>query len=225
MAVLFRPKLNAGRTEADTTIVQTTRYLALAAGGLLTAVVLVSQTPVAQGQSLADAAKRAEEQRRAHPDGGRSFTDRDLPETVTSNNSEVLRLELTLPILQRYSAVRTAILREMVKSPEMVGRIRAAIGAGTMAGVERVYASEPSTAQAISAGEMTPHEYVVTEAAFMAAVGVLAGKLPASAALAGMIGANVEFLKRHQQDIATLWQEAFSLEEQLVRQSPAAPSK
>jgi hypothetical protein len=78
--------VDAGWTEADTGIVQTTRCLALAAVGLLTAGVLVCQTPVARGQSLADAAKRAEEQRQTHPDGGRSFTK------------------------------RTAILREMVKS-------------------------------------------------------------------------------------------------------------
>jgi hypothetical protein len=187
--------------------------------------VLVGPTPVVRAQSLADAAKRAEQQRQAHPDGGRSFTDRDLPQTVSSNNSEVLGLDLTLPLLQRYAAVRTAILREMVKSPDMLGRLQAATGTATIAGVERVYASEPSAVQAISAGAMTTHEYVITETAFMAAVGVLAGKLPASATQNGTIGANVEFLKGHQHEIETLWQEAFALEARLARQASPAPSR
>src|SRR5216684_281914 len=78
---------------------------------LLTAGVLacMSTAPVL-GQSLADAAKRAEEERQERPKESRSFTNGDLTDVVSSNNREIVTLELAMPLLGRYYGVRTAIL-------------------------------------------------------------------------------------------------------------------
>jgi hypothetical protein len=198
--------------------------------GLVTAGVLacMSTSPVL-GQSLADIAKRAEEQRQERPNELLSFKNSDLTDVVSRNNREVVTLELALPLLERYYGVRTAILREMVKSPALARRIRSAIGStsvdGGVAIVEREYGNEPAVVEAIRAGNMTTHDYVITETAFMAAVGILAGKLPASAASTGAIGRNIEFLKRHQPEVEALWQEASPLEERLARPAAAAPPK
>ena len=147
------------------------------------------------------------------------FTNADLVDVTSLNNKEVLGLELTLPMLDKYFGIRTAILREMVKSPDLTRRMRAEVGARTagVADVERDYASEPAVAEAIGAGHMTTHEYVVTEVAFMAAVGILAGKIPATAAANGAIGTNVEFLKRHEREIEAMHREASTLEDRLSR--------
>ena len=186
--------------------------------GLLAAGALAGLlTGPVRGQSLADAAKRAEEQRQDRPIPSRSFTNSDLPDAASSNNREVVTLELTMPLLGRYYGVRTAILREMVKSPDLFTRIQAAISnPGSVARLEQEYGSEPAVVGAIRAGMMTTHDYVITETAYMAAVGILAGKLHASAATTSMIGTNVEFLKRHQGEIEAMWQEASGLEAQLA---------
>lgn len=188
---------------------------------LITAAALCATSVPASGQSLGDAARRAEEQRQQRPDASRSFTNDDLPDDGSAGNREAITLQLTMPLLQRYCNVRTGILRDMVKSPDLAQRMRAAIGnaGGTVAGLERQYASEPSVAATIQGGQMTTHEYVVTEVAFMAAVGILAGKLPAAAAPIGTIGVNVEFLKSHEPEIAAMWGEATSLQDQLMRQA------
>jgi hypothetical protein len=178
-------------------------------------------------QSLADAAARAQEQRKAHPDSP-SFTDRDLAaSTAPVGNAEALRLELTMPLLQRYSAVRTAILRAMVQSPDLAAQVLGApgrAGAAGVEGLEREYRNIPAAVDAIRAGHMTVHDYVVTDAAFMIAVGVLAGRLSVPAARAGMIDTNIDFLRRHEQDVAALWQEASALEAKMAQSAPAPSS-
>jgi hypothetical protein len=184
----------------------------------VTLVSAAGQTAVAQ--SLADAARRAQEQRQEHPDS-QTFTDGDLGKTAATRNTEAVRFELTMPVLQQYNAVRTAVLRKMVASVDLAKQVLGATGrAGPqgVAGLEREYADIPEVVDAIRAGQMTVHSYVITEVAFMAAVGVLAGKLSVSGAPAGAIGMNIEFLKRHEQEIAGLWKEALTLEEQLTRQ-------
>jgi hypothetical protein len=191
---------------------------------LFVASMLVSAAAPAVGaQSLADAATRAKEQRQAHPDTS-SLTDRELTPGVATSNREAIALELTMPLLQRYSGVRTAILRAMVQSPALAKQVLGATGRAGREGVEgleREYTNIRSAVDAIRAGQMTVHDYVVTEVAFMATVGVLAGKLSVSGAPAGTIGTNVEFLKRHEQEIASLWQEASVLEAQLARHAAA----
>jgi hypothetical protein len=191
---------------------------------LFIAGVLVSAAaPAVCAQSLADAASRAKEQRQAHPDTP-SVTDRDLTAGAPAGNREAVALELTMPLLQQYCGVRTALLRAMVQSPALARQVLGATGrAGRdgVEGLEREYANIPSAVDAIHAGQMTVHHYVVTEVAFMAAVGVLAGKLSVSGAAAGTIGTNIEFLKRHEQEIATLRHEASVLEERLARQAAA----
>jgi hypothetical protein len=186
-------------------------------------VVLSAAAPAVGAQSLADAAARAKEQRQAHPDTP-SWTDRDLAAGAAAGNREAIALELTMPLLQQYYGVRTAILRAMVQSPTLARQVLGAIGrAGRegVGGLEREYTNIPPAVDAIRAGQMTVHDYVVTEVAFMATVGVLAGKLSVSGAPAGTIGTNIEFLKRHEQEIATLHHEASVLEEQLARQAAA----
>jgi hypothetical protein len=178
---------------------------------------------------LADIAKPAEKQRQERPNESRSFTDSDPTDAVSRNNREVVTLELAMPLLGLYYGVRTAILRQMVKSPDLARRIRSAIGSksvdGGVASVEREYGNEPAVVEAIRAGNMTTHDYAVTETAFMAAVGILAGESPAWAVSNGAIWRNVEFLKRHQPEVEALWQKGSALEERLARPAAAAPPR
>ena len=198
------------------------------AGVFVGALVLIYSvfSPV-RAQSLADAAARAQAQRQAPPDT-QALTDHDLASSSSNGNREAISLELTMPILQRYCSVRTALLRAMVESPDLAKQVLGATGrAGRdgVVGLEREYGGIPAAVDAIGMGHMTVHEYVITEVAFMAAVGVLAGKLSVSGPQAGTIGANIEFLNRHEQEIAALWQEASALEARLGRQVAASPSR
>jgi hypothetical protein len=184
--------------------------------------VVVSSTALAgRGQSLAGAARDAEEQRRQAGADTPSYANRDLDLAgPAGGNREARALILTWPLLQRYGAVRTAILRAMVQSPELAGQVRGAIGRAGRQGVEgleREYGLIPQVAESARAGGMNVHEYVVTEVAFMIAVGVLAGTLSLPGAHAAALGANMEFLKGHQQEIAALFKEASSLEQRLAQ--------
>jgi hypothetical protein len=172
-------------------------------------------------QSLADAARRAEEERLQAPADSHSFTDRDLTAgRVTESNREALSLVLTPPLLQQYSTARTSLLRAMVQSPDLARQVIGATGRAAQRGVdglEHEYAIIPPVVDAIRAGEMDPHSYTVTEAAFMLAVGVLAGKLFVPETTGATVATNVAFLQRHQQDIATWFKDAASLEAQLAK--------
>jgi hypothetical protein len=173
-------------------------------------------------QSLADAARRAEEQHQRAGAGTPSFTDRDLASSslAVEGNHEALSLTLTLPRLQQYAGARTAMLRAMVQSPDLTRQVRGAVVRAFPRGVdglEQEYGALPAVVDAMRAGPMSVHDYAVTEIAFLAAVGVLAGKLPATGA-PGTVGINVEFLRSHEQDVQMLWRDATILEQRLARQ-------
>jgi hypothetical protein len=85
-------------------------------------------------QSLADAAARAQEQRQTHPDTP-SLTNRDLTASVAAGNREAVAVELTMPRLQQYCGVRTAILRAMVQSPALARQVLGALGRAGREGV------------------------------------------------------------------------------------------
>ena len=170
---------------------------------------------------MADAARRAEEQRLQAPPDTPSFTDRDLVAGgAAEGNREALNLVLTPQMLQRYSSARTALLRAMVQSPDLarqvIGAMRRA-GQRGVGGLEHEYATIPLAVDAIRAGQMDVHSYTVTETAFMIAVGVLAGKLSAPATAGATVATNVAFLQSHQQDVAMWLKDATGLEAQLTK--------
>ena len=187
---------------------------------LLVAVLVCPMSVAVSAQSLADAARRAEEQRQQAP-AAPSFTDRDLSASgVTEGNREALNLVLTPQLLQRYSSARTALLQAMVQSPDLARQVLGAMGRAGQRGVdglEHEYATIPVAVDAIRAGQMDVHSYTVTETAFMIAVGVLAGKLSPPATASATIATNVAFLQSHQQDVAMWLKDAASLEAQLAR--------
>jgi hypothetical protein len=188
---------------------------------LLVAVLLCAMPASAPAQSLADAARRAEEERQQAPADTHSFTDRDLvADRVTESNREALSLVLTRPLLQQYSTARTALLQAMVQSPDLARQVVGAVGRAGQRGVdglEHEYAMIPPAVDAIRAGQMDVHSYTVTEAAFMLAVGVLAGKLSVPQTADVTVAANVAFLQSHQQDIAMWFKDAANLEAQLAK--------
>ena len=171
-------------------------------------------------QSLADAARRSEEQRQQAPADAPSFTDRDLVTgRIAVGNREALTLVLTLPLLQQYFGARTALLRAMVHSLDLARQVLGATGRAGRGGVdalEHEYASIPAAVDAMRAAQMDVHSYTVTDAAFMIAVGVLAGKLTVPSGVGGTIAVNTAFLERHQQDIVIMSREATSLDSQLA---------
>jgi len=172
-------------------------------------------------QSLADAARRAEEERLQAPADTHSFTDRDLAAVEgTASNREALSLVLTPPLLQQYSTARTSLLRAMVQSSDLARQVVGAMGRAGQRGVdglEHEYAMIPPAVDAIRTGQMDLHSYTVTEAAFMLAVGVLAGKLSVPETAGASVATNVAFLQNHQQDVATWFKDAASLEAQLAK--------
>jgi len=188
---------------------------------LLVAILLCPMPVPVSAQSLADAARRAEQQQQQAPTGTRSFTDRDLiAGGATDGNHEALTLVLTVPLLQQYSSARTALLRAMVQSPDLARQVAAAIGGAGQRGVdglEHEYAMIPLAVGAIGTGQMDVHRYTVTEAAFMIAVGVLAGKLSVPDRPGTTVATNVAFLQNHQQEVAMWLKDATSLEAQLAR--------
>ena len=193
---------------------------------LLVIVLFGSMARPACAQSLADAARRAEEQQRTAPADTQAFTDRDLHGgEIAAGNREALSLVLTVPLLQQYASARTALLRAMVHSPDLTHQVLGAMGRAGRRGVdglEHEYAMIPPVVDATRAVQMDVHSYTVTESAFMFAVGVLAGKLSAPDATTATVATNVAFLQRHQQDVERILKEATELEGQLARSFPDA---
>jgi hypothetical protein len=182
---------------------------------LLVAALWWSLAATSSAQSLADAARRAEEQRLQSPADTPSFSDRDL---VAGGNREALNLALTMPLLQQYSNARASLLRAMVRSPDLARQVVGAMGRAGRRGVdglENEYTLIPPVVDAIRSAQMDAHSYVVTETAFMIAVGVLAGKLSVLDTASAAIATNVAFVRSHQQEIALLLKEATSLENEL----------
>jgi hypothetical protein len=174
---------------------------------LMTGVVVLATGASVSTQSLADAARRAEEQRQQASPDTPAFTDRDLnPGGLAGDNRDAKNLVLTMPLIQQYVGARAAISRALAQSPDLDRQMRALINAGRQGvdGLEQAYAAIPAVVEGLRSTRMTVHDFVVTEVAFMGAVGVLAGRLPMPAASAGTLSSNVEFLKQHQPELAAL---------------------
>jgi len=178
---------------------------------LMAGVVIFATGASVSTQSLADAARRAEEQRQQSGPGTPSFTDRDLTAGDLVGNRDAKSLVLTMPLIQQYLGARAAITRAITQSPDVARQMRdALIGAGQQGvdGLERGYSAIPAVVDGIRSARMTVHDFVVTEVAFMGAVGVLAGKLPPPPASAKALSSNIEFLKQHEAEVAALLKDA-----------------
>ena len=178
---------------------------------LMAGVVIFTTGASVSAQSLADAARRAEEQRQQSGSGTPSFTDRDLAGDPAVGNGDAKNLVLTMPLIQQYLGARAAITRAIAQSPDLGRQMRdALIGAGQQGvdGLERGYSAIPALVDGIRSARMTVRDFVVTEVAFMGAVGVLAGKLPPPPPSAKALNSNIEFLKQHEPDIAALLKDA-----------------
>ena len=190
-------------------------------GRLLVAALLCRAEIPISAQSLADTAKRSEEQRLQASADTQSFSDRDLiAGEIATGNREALQLVLTLELNRRYAGAHAALLRAMVQSPDLARQVLGAMGRAGRHGVdglEHEYAMIPSAVDAIRSGQMDVRSYTVTETAFMIAVGVLAGKLSMPDTPGATVATNVAFLQSHQQEIAIALKEATGLEDVLSK--------
>jgi hypothetical protein len=108
----------------------------------------------------------------------------------------------------------------MVQSPDLARQVLGAMGRAGRRGVdglEHEYAMIPLAVDAIRAGQLDVHSYTVIEAAFMIAVGVLAGKLSMPDTAGATVATNVAFLESRKQDVTLLLKGVTSLEDQLAR--------
>ncbi len=173
-------------------------------------------------QSLAEAARLAEEAREANRGNQtRVFTDADIAQYELGGAIEALNFELTMPAVRRYALARTLVYRTMSKDPALAQRISAGLATSRIVPeFERTYGGEPVVLAAIEADGPGLHDYVSTELAVAMAIVLAQNKMPAEVAGRGKLAANLQLIRRNEQEINGLFRESLLIEQMATRVAP-----
>jgi hypothetical protein len=164
----------------------------------------------AGGQSLAEAARRAEEARKSSSGSSRVFTNRTSTDESPSDAEQISQHELTLRNLQAFMNTRKAYAKMLVADADLRGRMQVRLAsAKTIEAVIAAWDGEPAVLALIKENGTTPREFMLTELA-VAQAALLMQAMAANTlteALPPVLEKNVQLVKARWAQI-----EAFSKE-------------
>ena len=146
----------------------------------------------AAGQSLADAARNAEEQRRSIKAASPPITNADLPG----------EWPITTAGLEQYASARFEVASIRRAHADVFQRLwNASIEAPTLLGLEPALRSEPPIVAALEASGLTAHEYLKREQAITVAYAMAGRFLPDDLKLNETRSANVTYIRNNRQRV------------------------
>jgi hypothetical protein len=169
------------------------RHLAVAA------LVVVSFVPrSAAAQSLAEAARRADEARRTSPGTSRVFTNKDLVGNFSNDAEKISNHEITMRNFQAFMSTRRAYATMLVADPLLRGRMQVRLAnAKSIDAAVAAWDPEPAVLALIQANGTTPREFLLTELAVAQAVLIMQAQQANSLTeqLSPIVERNVTFVK------------------------------
>jgi hypothetical protein len=185
----------------------------------LVAVVAVTLVPeAAGGQTLADAARRAEDSRKTGAPG-RVLTDKDLPTETSVAEQEIGAHQLTDRNFQAFMNTRRAYVKMLLADAPLRGRMQARmVQAKSIDSAIAVWSGEDSVLALIRENGTNPREFLLTELAVaQAVVGLkktIQQRVP-SDALPPALEHNVAFVQSHLTEIESFAREIQALASQM----------
>lgn len=177
---------------------------------------LATVPAIAMAQSpLAEAAKKAEEQRQQSGDQSQAFTDRDLRSRGSGWDSDLYGTKLTMEGLERYTNARVEMVRAMLADRELDRRVSQQT-ITDFREYELLLAAEPAFSERLAQAGITAHDYVYTEGALTIVEKMAANGTQPSKDLPPVVSVNLRFYRVAKPTINGLLAEAKDLEKQLV---------
>jgi hypothetical protein len=169
----------------------------------------VAQSP------LAEAAKKAEQQRQENAGRSQVFTDRDLQPRGQGWDADLYGTKLSLDRMERYSSARAEMVRAMLADRELDARVSQQT-INDFHDYEMLLAAEPAFAERLGRAGITAHDYVYTEGALTIAEKLVATGTQPSKDYPPAVSQNVRFYRVTKPTINKLLADAKDLEKQLV---------
>jgi hypothetical protein len=154
----------------------------------------------AAAQTLAEAARRAEDARKAAPGVSRVFTNKDLSRHFADDGDAISNHELTLRNFQAFMNTRRAYARMLVADAALRSRMQVRLAsAKTVDAAVGAWDGEPEVLALIRDNGTTPREFLLTELA-VAQAALVMQSMAANALtepLPPTVERNVQFVKAH----------------------------
>ncbi len=187
---------------------------------LLAAAAVTVCATLAGAQSLADAARRAEEARKK---SGASttvaFDMRDVDPVLA--RQELLGVEIDAASWKQFLAADRAVARALQADAAALGRFRG-LEVSTIRAFERFIHGEAAVVEALKATGVPPRDYAGTHLAIVLAVQERRGTPAAMASLPSAVRANVAFVGSHERDVKALAAPTVTLSLRIVAPPPPA---
>lgn len=174
--------------------------------------------PSAHAQSLAEAARLAEQQRQAaaNDPSRRSFSDADLADPEAACAREAMNFPLTMPLLREFAVTHTAMQRELEKDPALARRVVTVDKAPSCAELENAYRGAPGVSRILETRKTDLHDYLLTVKAFALAAVALKHDLPEQLRGAPTLAGNMRLIVANQEEIARLMEEPAAITKRVV---------
>jgi hypothetical protein len=181
---------------------------------LLCAVIATTPAMAFAQSPLAEAAKKAEEQRRENAGQSQVFTDRDL-QPRNGYDPDLYGTKLSLDGIERYSTARADMVRAMLADRQLDARVSQQT-ISDFRDYEKLLAAEPAFAERLARAGITAHDYVYTEGALTIAEKLATSGVQPSKDYPPAVTQNVGFYRVTKPTITRMLAEAKDLEKQLV---------
>lgn len=176
---------------------------------------------IAAAQSpLAEAAKKAEEQRQENAGRSQVFTDKDLQPHGRGWDADLYGTKLSLDRIERYSSARAEMVRAMLADRALDTRVSQQT-INDFHDYEMLLAAEPAFAAQLGRAGITAHDYVYTEGALTIAEKLAASGVQPSKDYPPAVSQNVRFYRVTKPTINKMLADAKGLEEKLVQRRGA----
>lgn len=182
------------------------------------AAVLVAGVVSLDAQSLAEAARRAEEARKSAGATTAVFDMRDVDPVLA--RQELLGVHIDAPGWRRFLEADRAIARAMQSDAAGLQRFRA-LEVTTIRAFERFIHREAALLGALTTANVPPRDYARTHVALALAIQESRGTPAAIDALPSAVKANVEFIRSRDREIKTLTTPVVKLPLRIVAPAPA----
>jgi hypothetical protein len=172
----------------------------------------------ADAQSLVDAAKRAEESRKANTGTPVAFDERDVNPMLAAR--EVLGYQINEDRWKKFVDADTRIMSVMEKDPALFGRLEM-LRANSARMIERFLTREPSLMKVLQAVGTDAHEYAYTSVAIGIAM-VFNANEPGPAMmelLPDATKANMAFVRAHEEEVKKLLTRGQALQQKMSQRS------
>ena len=173
----------------------------------------------AGAQSLVDAARRAEDSRKANTATPIAFDERDVNPSVAAR--ELLGYQIDDDRWAKFVAADNRIMSVMEKDAALYGRLEM-LRANSARMIERFLMREPTLLKALQASGTDAHEYAYTSVAIGVALAFIAND-PGPTVFEGLpeaTKANIAFVRLREKEIKELLQRGQELQQKMSKRQP-----